>query len=433
MDGPYSDDIDAGVDSAPMTWRTEMTAGGTRYVLPRRRIAGQKAIGLGLVAFGFAVPGVVLFLSRGLWWASAAGFVKGQAISGVAGWFGLISLAMPLLVMLFMSRVVRFGLLVAFGHARITVTAQRVVAENRWGLVRHRRKVDVSKINRVIIEPGLGARPGKPAGAPGHDLANLVVDREHIADNKRKLGLAHGYPRELVDALAAEIGERIDRPVDTEIPKSLKERMGEPEGPAPAPARHVRRPRRATGTLTTTPDGVSISLPSVGYFKGSKGLGSFAILWCGFISIFTAVFVGSMVKKGINGGDVFAMCIIGVFWIVGLAMFYGALRSGRRRGLIDVAGSDLLITRQSLGKPRAESWNATELDVVCIGPSGTTVNDRPVLELQVHLKDGGKRGFFPERRDDELRWIAGEISAALGIGAEAPDADAGSSDDAEAG
>jgi len=180
--------------------------------------------------------------------------------------------------------------------------------------------------------------------------------------------------------------------------------------PVPTP---VSCPKKATGELSPTDDGISIVLPPMGFYRGSKGLGSFSVLWLGFVTIFTSVFVASWFKNGFKGDDVFFVLFIGVFWLIGAAMAYGAARAGRRRGYIDVVGRDLLISRQAIGRPKSESWHADEIDRIVAGPSGVEVNDVPVIELQVWPKHGKKRGFFPERRDDELRWIAWEIEVAL--------------------
>lgn len=176
----------------------------------------------------------------------------------------------------------------------------------------------------------------------------------------------------------------------------------------------VRRPGNATGILIETTDGISIELPARGFFKGSKGLGGFSVAWFGFVGLFTLVMLLGKANSA-PGGDALLWLILGVFWVAGLVMVFGAARSGRRRGLIDVVGTDLLITRQALGGPRAEHWAGGEIAEVVAAKSDVEVNGKPVLHLKVRLRDGSERGFFPERDDRELRWIASEVSAALGI------------------
>gem|GEM_PF-3374194 len=403
-----------GTGDAP--WRVVMMTRGVRYVLPPRRVPHQRPIGLGIVGVCLAILAIVVLISRGLWWASLTGLVGGGAPTP-----GLAMLLIPAVAALLMARGVRFGVLVAFGHSEIEVSARRVAGVHRFGPIRRRRSVRADTIERVIVEPGLGDRAGKPEDAPGRGLANLVVERVHADEDERKMALTHAYPRATIDALAAAIGKRLSLPVAVEEPQSLRERHDRPRAGEDPGARRVPRPRRATGELVETAEGISVTLPPMGFFRGSKGLGSFSLLWLGFVTIFSTFWGVSMAGKGASAVDIFPLLIVGVFWLVGFGMFYGAARSGRRRGLIDVAGRDLVITRQSIGKPRVDGWNAAEIDRVTAGPSGTEINDKPVLELQVHLTGGGKRGFFPERRDDELRWLAGEIGHALGLGADRSD------------
>jgi hypothetical protein len=47
------------------------------------------------------------------------------------------------------------------------------------------------------------------------------------------------------------------------------------------------------------------------------------------------------------------------------------------------------------------------------GPSGREVNDRPVLELQVHPRKGKKVGLLAGRNEEELRWMAAQLRRAL--------------------
>ncbi len=419
MDHPGHTDIERSWDPGwdPDTgraWRVVTTASGVRFVLPGRSVPWQRAIGLGIAALGFVPPLLAGLMTSMFWWSPVWSLIRGQTPHAGHGWFGLIGLLFPLLAMRLTAKALRFGLLVAFGHSEVEIGERRVIGWERWGPVRRRTPVKRDTIRRVVIEPGLGAREGRPSNGFGKDLANLVVHREHDDENKRKVGLAYAYHIDLIDALAHEVAARLGLEVATEAPDPAAERGG--RSPDETPGERVSRPSNASGTLTETEDGISISLPALGYIKGTKGFGVFAIVWMAFISVFSVVFVGVFARPRFGGAEVFALLMLSVFWAAGLGMVFFAVRSGRRRGMIDVVGRDLLITRQSVGKPVAENWASDEIDRVVVGPSGTEINEKPVLELQVWLKDGVKRGFFPERRDDELRWIAGEITAALRAG-----------------
>lgn len=387
-----------------------MMTRGVRYVLPPRRVPHQRPAGLGIAAVCLGVIALAATLTRGTWWTPLM-----HLLGGGSPTLGLVTILFPLVIAAIAARGVRFGLLVAFGHSEIAVDGRRVVGVHRFGPVRRRRAVNAADIERVIIEPGLGDREGKPGDAFGKGLANLVVDHAHADPAKRKVALTHAYPRETIAALAGVIGETLSVPVVEEAPASLSERLDRKDEPLGGLHR-VRRPQEASAELTETAEGISVMLPARGFMKGSKGLGTFAIMWLVFIGVCSAFWMTAAIGSKASWSLLFPVLICGVFWLVGFAMLFGAIRGGRRRGLIDATAGELVITRQSVGKPKVDGWTADEIDRVVVGPSGTTINDKPVLELQVHLAAGGKRGFFPERRGDELRWLAAEIAHALGKG-----------------
>jgi hypothetical protein len=72
-----------------------------------------------------------------------------------------------------------------------------------------------------------------------------------------------------------------------------------------------------------------------------------------------------------------------------------------------------MVLQTGLFGSRQRSWPLEEVEVIRAGPSGMTVNDRPVLELQID--DGGeaKFGLLAGRSDEELHWLARELTASL--------------------
>ena len=62
---------------------------------------------------------------------------------------------------------------------------------------------------------------------------------------------------------------------------------------------------------------------------------------------------------------------------------------------------------------KKHEWLRDDVAGVRAGPSGMTVNDRPIINLQVHLKSGSKHGFLAGRDDAELRWMATVLRRAL--------------------
>ena len=56
---------------------------------------------------------------------------------------------------------------------------------------------------------------------------------------------------------------------------------------------------------------------------------------------------------------------------------------------------------------------------VTVGPSGTTVNDRPLLELQIAVRGASSEGMLVGLPVAELDWIAATLRQALGLDVDA--------------
>jgi hydroxymethylpyrimidine pyrophosphatase-like HAD family hydrolase len=50
-----------------------------------------------------------------------------------------------------------------------------------------------------------------------------------------------------------------------------------------------------------------------------------------------------------------------------------------------------------------------------VGDSGTKVNEKSLLQLQVHNQAGKKQGLLTGRDPEELRWLAWTLNQALGL------------------
>ena len=74
----------------------------------------------------------------------------------------------------------------------------------------------------------------------------------------------------------------------------------------------------------------------------------------------------------------------------------------------------LFVSHHSIFRKQVQQWTVDQLETIGVGPSGVEINDRPVMELQIQPKAGGKYGLLSERTDDELVWIAAELNQSLG-------------------
>jgi hypothetical protein len=170
-------------------------------------------------------------------------------------------------------------------------------------------------------------------------------------------------------------------------------------------------------TIERFPDGLTITVPPAGLGKGTHGLFAFAILWNGFMGVFTPVLlIGIFRGKGVEqGAALIAPAVLSLFWLVGIGILLGALNMGRRRAAIAVTGGALMVIQAGIFGTKQRQWAATEIRKICAGHSGMEVNDKPILELQIYGQGAGKFGLLAGRADEELRWIASELRAALGV------------------
>lgn len=378
---------------------------GTRYVLPPRELPWLKGIAAGLILMGVVFEGIYISATASMWWPSLTG--------GGFDPFALVILLFGVFPVVFLTGV---ALLIGWGHGEVLITDTGVVGIDRFGPIRFRRRIAFDDIERLVVDTGGVKINDKPVTTgPWADVAGLTAERKERAGatNTTSKGtmLVLGYPREMVGALCEEIRARAGMSAGVEIGVSTREADGAILCDEGVPV----QPASSTGVVERHAEGLTISLPARGFFKGSKGMGLFSFIWMVFCSVFL-VFAASSVPAN---GFVDALPFVGfslMFMSVGVVMFFIALRMGRRRAVIDVAGEDLVITRQSIGEPKTQSWHRDEIARVAAGPSGMEVNNRPVLELQIHPRTGKKVGLFRERPDEELAWIAAEIRAALGVG-----------------
>jgi hypothetical protein len=268
----------------------------------------------------------------------------------------------------------------------------------------------------------------------GWDLGDLGYAISAEGHGIRRFPVAPGYPREVLLPLAKDLAIRIEaeavlagfehsaaRPYDSkqELHREIEvvEEADATTGDRPPP----KKPVGSAVVVDRDAGGLTITVPAAGVRKGSKGLFSLSLLWNGFMVLFTAILVrnvlfGDAAKADPDheGSPGFLLFTI-PFWVVGIWMLVAAVNAGRRRALLAVSGDVLRITRESLFRTRHYEFPRDRIDRICIGPSGTEMNNQPIYELQVHSLNGKKLGLLRQRTDDEIRWIAAELTAALGL------------------
>jgi hypothetical protein len=79
---------------------------------------------------------------------------------------------------------------------------------------------------------------------------------------------------------------------------------------------------------------------------------------------------------------------------------------GRRQAVLAVVNESLMIMQSGLFGSRRWEWKRGELRDIIAGKSNVSVNDEPVIELQIHPNAGRPVGVLLGRGKDELRWLA---------------------------
>jgi hypothetical protein len=228
--------------------------------------------------------------------------------------------------------------------------------------------------------------------------------------------LVLGYPRSWLLAMAQELSALLNPLAGVAGAPSVAVQEGtlaksalvaEPawETGQPPAGCQVRVEPRATG--------IALLVPPAGLVKGSKGLFFFALLWCGFMVLFSAAAIGGSLKGDADVGLLGILAFLALFWAVGLGLMAGAVNMGRRRALLIVENDQLRIAQIGPFGNRTWTWNAHEVARICAGPSGMKVNKRPVIELQIHPRSGKKIGVLAGRDPQELAWMATRLRQAL--------------------
>ena len=111
---------------------------------------------------------------------------------------------------------------------------------------------------------------------------------------------------------------------------------------------------------------------------------------------------------------VFILFLLG-FWAIGLGMMALAVHMGRRTAEIVADAGRLRVETKGLFGTKQLDWSRDEITALRADRSGMEVNNRPVIELQIHPRDRKKVGLLAGRNENELRWMATRLRRALNV------------------
>jgi hypothetical protein len=332
------------------------------------------------------------------------------------------------------------GLLVLIGHSEIELSGGKLRAIERAGPLHWTRSRPADAIRRLEFSsaPVLGVSGQPITSGP---LANLDRIRA-VFDQAKPLILADAYPVEWLRPLADDLARRC--PLLTgksllpaklpvidvfEVPAALAEFVDVFEIPAALTEFRERdnQPADSTAFLDETLHGLTITLPPTGLLgsTSSRVLFIFGLSWCGlalFISLFVSGVIPAALPAVANGQGTFwpiAVGILSLFGAIGIGLLLTAYDLGRREVFLDVVGDTLMISQTGLFGGKKREWPREQIVDIRTGPGGWSTdsegNSWPIIELQIHVKEGKKVGLLMGRDEAELSWIATVLRRALQV------------------
>jgi len=366
----------------------------TRYVLPRRNLGKMRRVGWAPLGMGvFATLFMVFWM-----WGPISG---GLHSDGIGRWlgigFGLLGLpGLAIGIGLLSLGVV---ILTNASHAEITIGDGMLCAIERIGALPIRRRRRIEQVKRLVVEKG-GIAVTDNRGMRHTLVPDLAALKAEMHAGKTLI-LAPGYPCELLRPLADKIANALPaaaQPEGVETVAPVVE-VVEREADEPAGDVEVSRPALTDITLRTEANGLAISVPARGLWKGSQGLFFFSLLWNGFMVVFTAAML-----KGKAPVPVYLFMLL--FWGIGLGLLAGAIQMAKRRVLLAVVNGALAYRVTSPFRTSEKRFALADIETIRVGPSGMEVNNRPVMELQILPRDGKKVGLLSNRSREEQEWLA---------------------------
>ncbi len=412
------------------SYTVEPLISGMRYLLPKRDLGDARK-------FGWVLTGLGGFITLFMCFWMAGPTIGGIGMLRDGEWFGLLLIGFGCLGLF--GLVPGVGMLV--GGIAVLNNATQCIVELRdgrlwsiekFGPLRWRRKRCTEELTKLEIGPALrGAFDG--ADMDKLDTEQLEQITDGLSDKtlaivalggKKPFKVAPGYPKRMLVALANDIAERIaagepGKLIGSEGPtvEVIEVREDDPSLPNRKAQPLLPQPSQSDVGIERRPNGLTLTIPPAGLWKGSKGLFVFSIAWNGFCLVFTTFLLLAVfgVVDGEGDPPTLGLLFMIPFLAVGVATMIGAINMARRRAIIDVVGDTLLISRQSLFGTKQAEWPAHRIQSIKMGPSGTEINNVPVMEFQVRPKDGKKLGLLSQRGNEELRWIVSELNHALQI------------------
>jgi hypothetical protein len=398
-----------------------------RFVLPRRDLGRGRFIGWLLLVLGLVA------MSAAVYWALATfasvPWVLGKFLRAPVFFLSLATLGglIPLW----------WGLAALVGHREIEIRSDSIRTFERVGPFWRSKRWKLDKITKFDCVDPSGDNDGN---VPGH-LERFYALLVRLSGGGQGM-LAWGYAPELLRPLAEALTERGNAALarsgqpasigpagrvageddlddddlddeDLDDEDSNWSEASDEDAPDLEPA--LTQPAGSQIAVEKFEGGLTIRVPPAGLWKGTSGMFFFALIWNGFMTLFTsAVVCGGLQAEDMP--DETALWVLPLvlllFWAVGIGLLLGSLNMGRRRAMFAIAAGKLLVMQQGIFGAKQREWAVEEIDDIATGPSGMKVNDRDVPQLQIKSSGGEKLGLLTGRDAQELEWLACELRGA---------------------
>ena len=160
------------------------------------------------------------------------------------------------------------------------------------------------------------------------------------------------------------------------------------------------------------PEGLAVRVPPKGLIKGSKGLIFFAVFWNLFVAAFYAMLIYAYFVEG-DSEALAGMAFMLIFAAVGVGVGLAAINMGKRKADILVMRGGLTIKRSGVFGEKVLDYDLNAVERIICGPSGMSVNDVPVQELQIWNTEKKTLGLLSQLDNDELKWLAALLDRKL--------------------
>lgn len=397
-----------------------------RLVMPRRILGKFRWIGLAPLIFGLGIAGFFhTWMSGPLQSISSSDDYASLAFSlffgllGLPGLLGGIGLA-------FMG----LSIIAERTYSEISVNRHHLRIIEHFGFLRWSWKRPSADLASLSFGHGIGA---------GGDV-DLGVIRISMDDGKGLI-FAVGYPATLLQTTSEKLARLLDQSqiasgFDSKVQESTPDKTSsenddsddsddtddsddsddtlspryEQSAFTKSQDAEAFMPAGTKIIFTRDGDACAFSVPPSGMFRGAA---LFTLIFSMFFIGFPTAMAGALVREHTSIGIVF---FLGIFIFIGLAILAYSIKTGTQRVLIAVTPDALAYQQTSLFGITKRRFAKSGITAIGVGPSGTTVNDKPIPELKVSVRGKGDIGLLQGVKVEELRWIAATLRATLKVG-----------------